>query len=63
MILIWSGSRHSFDKLKIKNLSFIIYRWHIGFCNDKYTPCARGFDTFYGYFNAQNDYYDHRVAG
>jgi hypothetical protein len=27
------------------------------------TPTHRGFDSFYGYFNAQNDYFTHRVGG
>jgi len=38
-------------------------KWHLGFCNSKYLPVYRGFDTFYGYFNAQNDYLTHRVQG
>ena len=27
-----------------------------------YTPVNRGFDTFYGYFNQQIDYYNHTVS-
>ena len=27
-----------------------------------YTPCYRGFDSFYGIFNGQGDYYTHKVA-
>lgn len=27
----------------------------------KYTPVNRGFDTFYGFFDALEDYYSHRV--
>jgi arylsulfatase B len=41
----------------------IVGKWHLGFCNEKYTPVSRGFDTFYGFFNAQEDYYTHRVPG
>lgn len=40
----------------------MIGKWHLGFCKKEYTPVARGFDTFYGYFNAQEDYYSHRVS-
>ena len=27
----------------------------------KYTPVNRGFDTFYGFFNAMENHYSHRV--
>lgn len=39
----------------------IIGKWHLGFCDKKFTPAHRGFDSFYGFFNAQEDYYTHRV--
>ncbi|KAK7507327.1 hypothetical protein BaRGS_00001262 [Batillaria attramentaria] len=34
-------------------------KWHLGFCNWKYTPTYRGFDTFVGFYNAVQDYYTH----
>ncbi|PVD33548.1 hypothetical protein C0Q70_04805 [Pomacea canaliculata] len=34
-------------------------RWHLGFCNWKYTPIKRGFDSFYGYLYGSKDYYLH----
>ena len=37
-------------------------RWHLGFCNWKYTPTYRGFDSFYGYYNAAEDYYTHTLS-
>ncbi|KAI8519544.1 hypothetical protein Bbelb_028010 [Branchiostoma belcheri] len=35
--------------------------WHLGFCNWNYTPTYRGFDSFYGFYNGQDDYYKHTV--
>ncbi|KAK7481486.1 hypothetical protein BaRGS_00027248 [Batillaria attramentaria] len=37
-------------------------KWHLGFCNWKYTPTYRGFDSFLGYYNAAEDYYTHHVG-
>ncbi|XP_076452856.1 arylsulfatase B-like isoform X2 [Babylonia areolata] len=34
-------------------------KWHLGFCNWKYTPTYRGFDSFVGFYNAIQDYYTH----
>lgn len=35
-------------------------RWHVGSCSMKYTPVERGFDSFYGFFYGEGDYYSHR---
>ncbi|WAR29517.1 ARSB-like protein [Mya arenaria] len=35
--------------------------WHLGFCDWKYTPTYRGFDSFMGYYNGAEDYYTHNV--
>ncbi|XP_025085301.1 arylsulfatase B-like [Pomacea canaliculata] len=46
----------------LKNVGYsthAIGKWHLGFCNWKYTPRFRGFDSFYGYYNADEDYYNH----
>ncbi|XP_025110942.1 arylsulfatase B-like isoform X2 [Pomacea canaliculata] len=37
----------------------IVGKWHLGFCNWNYTPTFRGFDSFYGFYNAREDYYNH----
>ncbi|XP_064631744.1 uncharacterized protein LOC135490027 [Lineus longissimus] len=50
---------------KLKTLGYknhIVGKWHLGYCNWNYTPTYRGFDSFYGYYNAGEDYYTHRAA-
>ncbi|XP_015747345.1 PREDICTED: arylsulfatase B-like, partial [Acropora digitifera] len=39
----------------------IVGKWHLGYNKWEYTPTYRGFDTFYGYYNAQEDHYDHTL--
>jgi arylsulfatase A-like enzyme len=40
----------------------MIGKWHIGSCSILYTPVSRGFDSFYGFFYGEEDYYTHRVS-
>ena len=39
----------------------MIGKWHLGFNKWAYTPTYRGFDSFYGYYNAAEDHYTHTV--
>ncbi|XP_065888868.1 arylsulfatase B-like [Dysidea avara] len=38
-------------------------KWDLGMHTWEYTPTYRGFDTFYGYYGAAEDYYNHSVRG
>uniref|UniRef100_A0A2C9KS10 Sulfatase N-terminal domain-containing protein n=1 Tax=Biomphalaria glabrata TaxID=6526 RepID=A0A2C9KS10_BIOGL len=58
------------DKYKLlpqylKDLGYtthMIGKWHLGFCNEKYTPTRRGFDSFYGILSGSNDHYTHELG-
>ena len=36
-------------------------KWDLGMMKWEYTPTYRGFDTFYGYYSAAQDYFNHSV--
>jgi len=40
----------------------MIGKWHLGFCKDSYKPSNRGFDTSFGIYSGQIDYFDHTVT-
>ena len=40
----------------------MIGKWHLGFCKPGYRPTNRGFDTSFGLFGGQIDYYKHTVG-
>ncbi|KAL5008803.1 hypothetical protein ScPMuIL_014384 [Solemya velum] len=47
---------------KMKDLGYsthMIGKWHLGFCDWKYTPTFRGFDSFLGFYSGAEDYYTH----
>ncbi|XP_015768460.1 PREDICTED: arylsulfatase I-like [Acropora digitifera] len=35
------------------------FQWHLGFFEKEYTPTYRGFETYYGFWNGKEDYWDH----
>ncbi|KAG0427845.1 hypothetical protein HPB47_025132, partial [Ixodes persulcatus] len=39
--------------------SHMVGKWHLGFCKDEFKPTKRGFDTFYGIYNGDSDYWTH----
>ena len=50
----------------LRNISvyftFQILRWHLGNCKPEYLPQNRGFETFFGYWSGQEDYFNHTLS-
>jgi arylsulfatase B/arylsulfatase I/J len=40
----------------------MVGKWHQGYCDVRYTPTHRGFDSFLGYLNGAEDYFQHTRA-
>ncbi|KAK7107204.1 arylsulfatase I-like [Littorina saxatilis] len=47
---------------KLSYKTYLVGKWHLGFCDWKYTPVKRGFDSFTGFYTDHLDYYTHRDA-
>ncbi|XP_075536588.1 arylsulfatase B-like isoform X2 [Dermacentor variabilis] len=48
----------------LKDLNYqthMIGKWHLGYYTEQYVPTSRGYDTFYGFYNGEEDYYNHTV--
>eukprot|EP00929_Paragymnodinium_shiwhaense_P079975 TRINITY_DN41695_c0_g1_i1.p1 TRINITY_DN41695_c0_g1~~TRINITY_DN41695_c0_g1_i1.p1 ORF type:complete len:519 (+),score=79.06 TRINITY_DN41695_c0_g1_i1:75-1631(+) len=43
--------------------SHAVGKWHLGFFKTAYTPTFRGFDSFYGYYEGSEDYFQHTTSG
>lgn len=35
------------------------FQWHLGFMSKNYTPTYRGFESHFGYWLGEEDYFDH----
>jgi len=40
----------------------LIGKWHVGFFSWSHTPTFRGFDTFYGMYNGEENYFQHQLS-
>ncbi|KAH7962528.1 hypothetical protein HPB52_016706 [Rhipicephalus sanguineus] len=40
----------------------LIGKWHLGYYKERMTPSQRGFDSFYGFYNGEEDYYTHNLT-
>jgi len=43
--------------------SHLIGKWHLGYSSTNYTPLGRGFNSHFGYYQGQIDYYNKTVYG
>ncbi|XP_049270276.1 arylsulfatase B [Rhipicephalus sanguineus] len=49
----------------LKDLGYethLIGKWNLGYYTKSLTPMFRGFDSFYGYYNGEQDYYTHSIT-
>ncbi|XP_069103674.1 arylsulfatase B-like isoform X2 [Argopecten irradians] len=50
----------------LKNLGYATHalgKWHLGLCKWECTPTYRGFDSFYGFYNGKETYYNRTILG
>ena len=48
--------------LPLSNVISARFCRHLGYCNEQYSPLYRGFDSFLGYLNGAEDYWEHTRA-
>ncbi|KAI6183472.1 Sul-3 [Aphelenchoides bicaudatus] len=44
---------------KLGYRNYLIGKWHLGYCKKEFLPTERGFDYFYGFYGAQEGYFNH----
>ncbi|KAH7966548.1 hypothetical protein HPB49_017436 [Dermacentor silvarum] len=47
------------ERLEVR--AAFVSQWHLGYYTEQYVPTSRGYDTFYGYYNGEEDYYNHTL--
>ncbi|KAL1421917.1 hypothetical protein MTO96_022626 [Rhipicephalus appendiculatus] len=40
----------------------LVGKWHLGCYTRNHTPTSRGFDSFYGFYNGEEDYFTHSIT-
>ncbi|XP_049266857.1 arylsulfatase J-like [Rhipicephalus sanguineus] len=40
----------------------MVGKWHLGYKSLEYTPTWRGFDSFFGYYNGEEFYFNHTTV-
>ncbi|GFO01322.1 sulfatase 1b, partial [Plakobranchus ocellatus] len=49
------------EKLKHQGYAtHMVGKWHLGYCDEKYTPVRRGFDSFLGFYMGSQGYFNHQ---
>lgn len=51
------NSKNKIIKQSTSTCFLSCFRWHLGYCKDAATPTNRGFDSFYGFYGGQENYY------
>ncbi|XP_065315408.1 arylsulfatase B-like [Gordionus sp. m RMFG-2023] len=57
---------HTLLPSRLKRLGYsthMIGKWHLGFCNKKFVPNSRGFDSFFGYYLGGQNHIYHNTSG
>lgn len=63
-LVIGTNSTFSISE-KLRHLGYsthAIGKWHVGYCRKEALPTERGFDSFYGMWGGEANYYDHSVG-
>ena len=59
MIIQCKLSKKAYNHMAFLLLFRVSLQWHLGFFEKEYTPTYRGFETFYGFWDGKEDYWDH----